>query len=104
MGETTIRGADPQCRGVLVLGLDAPLDELAERLAAAAREPLCRGFAVGRTIFGDAARAWMAGTLDDAGVVATIAARYRRLVDAFSAARRAAQAGAAAAAAVRGAA
>jgi len=102
--ETTIRGADPQCRGVLVLGLDAPLDELAERLAAAAREPLCRGFAVGRTIFGDAARAWMAGTLDDAGVVATIAARYRRLVDAFSAARCAAPAGAAAAPAVRGAA
>jgi 5-dehydro-2-deoxygluconokinase len=86
--EATIRAADPQCRGVLVLGLDAPLDELAPRLAQAARAPLCRGFAVGRTIFGDAARAWFAGTMDDAAVVATIAHRYRQLVGAFSAARR----------------
>ena len=38
------------------------------RFALAARHPICRGFAVGRTIFGDAARAWFAGSIDDAAV------------------------------------
>ncbi|HEU0200722.1 MAG TPA: 5-dehydro-2-deoxygluconokinase [Burkholderiaceae bacterium] len=84
---TAIEEADPYCRGVLVLGLDAPLEELAARLAAAAAVPLCRGFAVGRTIFGEAARAWFAGELDDAAAVATIRERYLTLVRAFAAAR-----------------
>jgi 5-dehydro-2-deoxygluconokinase len=85
--EAAIRGADPYCRGVLVLGLDAPLDELGERLAAAARHPVCRGFAVGRTIFGDAARAWFAGEIDDEAAIAAIAHRYLKLVRRFADAR-----------------
>jgi 5-dehydro-2-deoxygluconokinase len=84
-----IRGADPGCRGVLLLGLDAPLDELAGQIAAAAVQPLCRGFAVGRSIFGDAARAWFDGRLDDAGAVAVIADRYRTLTQRYAAAARA---------------
>jgi 5-dehydro-2-deoxygluconokinase len=36
---------------------------LAESFALAAQQPLVKGFAVGRTIFGDAARAWMAGEM-----------------------------------------
>jgi 5-dehydro-2-deoxygluconokinase len=85
----TISGADPYCRGILVLGLDAPLQELGQRLAAAAREPLCRGFAVGRTIFGDAARAWFAGEIDDETAVEAIAHRYRTLIRGFADARSA---------------
>jgi 5-dehydro-2-deoxygluconokinase len=75
-----IRANDAQCRGVLLLGLEASEDVLAKGFRAAAGEPLCKGFAVGRSIFGDAANAWMAGTLDDAGVVAEVAARYQRLI------------------------
>jgi 5-dehydro-2-deoxygluconokinase len=86
---SSITGADPHCRGVLVLGYDAPLEELGERLAAAAREPLCRGFAVGRTIFGEAARAWFAGQIDDETTVEAIAHRYRILIRRFADARRA---------------
>jgi 5-dehydro-2-deoxygluconokinase len=85
-----IVGADPHCRGVLLLGLDAPIEALAEQLAAAASQPLCRGFAVGRTIFGAAARAWFEGRIDDAGAIETIAARYRLLLQRFSAAPAAA--------------
>ena len=66
-------------RGVVVLGLDAPEAELANSLALAAAQPLVKGFAVGRTIFGEAARGWMAGTLDDEGAVALMAANYARL-------------------------
>jgi 5-dehydro-2-deoxygluconokinase len=87
-----IEHADPYCRGVLVLGFDAPLEELAARLADAAQAPLCRGFAVGRTIFGDTARAWFAGEIDDIAAVAAIKDRYLVLVRAFSAARAGASA------------
>ena len=75
-----IRRHDPHCRGVLLLGLEASEDALATGFRAAAGEPLCKGFAVGRSIFGDAAHAWMAGQLDDAGVVADVATRYQRLI------------------------
>ncbi|WP_207482237.1 bifunctional 5-dehydro-2-deoxygluconokinase/5-dehydro-2-deoxyphosphogluconate aldolase [Arenibaculum pallidiluteum] len=74
---------DPHCRGVLVLGLDAPEEALARDLALAARQPLCRGFAVGRTIFGEAASAWLAGRLDDAEAVSRMAEAFGRLVETF---------------------
>ena len=51
-----ITAHDPHVRGVVVLGLDAPAEELAASFALAARQPLVKGFAVGRTIFADAGR------------------------------------------------
>lgn len=82
---------DPRTRGIVVLGLDAPEDELAESFALAAKQPLVKGFAVGRTIFGDAARAWMKGEMSDADAVAQMAGRYARLCTIWDAARAAAQ-------------
>jgi 5-dehydro-2-deoxygluconokinase len=87
--DASIRSADPHCRGVLVLGLDAPIEELANQLAEAATHPLCRGFAVGRTIFGETARAWFTGEIDDAGAIEAISQRYLRLVRRFADARHA---------------
>ena len=77
----TIQHNDPACRGVLLLGLEAHETALAESFAMAAHEPWCKGFAVGRSIFGDAAAAWFAGNLDDKGVIEQVALRYRRLID-----------------------
>ncbi len=82
-----IREADPWCRGVLLLGRDAPMAEVEEALRRAAREPVVRGFAVGRTVWGEAARGWFAGRLDDGAVVVQVAARYARLVETYTAAR-----------------
>ena len=79
---------DRYCRGVLLLGLEASEDQLAQGFQAAAGQPLCRGFAVGRTVFADAAAAWFAGTLDDAGVIAQVATRYQRLIALWRDARR----------------
>ena len=39
------------------------------------------GFAVGRTIFGEAARAWLGGTMSDEEAVAEMAGRFGTLVD-----------------------
>ncbi len=71
---------DPHCRGVLLLGLGASEEALRLSFEAAAAQPLCKGFAVGRSIFASAAARWFAGTLDDAGVVADVAQRYQRLI------------------------
>lgn len=78
---------DPHVRGVVVLGLDAGEEELAASLALAARHDLVRGFAVGRTIFADAARGWLAGTMTDDAAVDMMAERYSRLCRIWDAAR-----------------
>ena len=53
----------------------------------AAAQPLCKGFAVGRSLFADAAAAWFANELDDSGVIDMIAASYERLIDLWCDAR-----------------
>jgi len=78
---------DPYCRGIVLLGLSAPIDALAQGFAAAAASRTCRGFAVGRTIFHDASRAWLAGELDDAGLVAGVRKNFEALIDAWTATR-----------------
>ncbi|MFY0632203.1 MAG: 5-dehydro-2-deoxygluconokinase [Vannielia sp.] len=78
---------DSHTRGIVVLGLDAPEEELAASFALAARQPLVKGFAVGRTIFGDAARGWMKGELSDAAATAQMAERYARLCTIWDEAR-----------------
>lgn len=83
-----IEAHDPRVRGIVVLGLDAPEAELGEAFALAARQPLVKGFAVGRTIFGDAARAWFRGEMDDESAVAQMAERFARLCRKWDEARR----------------
>src|SRR5699024_7647447 len=78
---------DPRCRGVLLLGLTAPIDELVDSFRIAAASPAVKGFAVGRTIFADTAEKWLRGALDDDAAVAELAARFGRLVDAWQQAR-----------------
>jgi 5-dehydro-2-deoxygluconokinase len=83
----TIRRADPLCRGVLLLGFDAPMTELAAALAAGAREPICKGFAIGRSVFARPAEEWLAGRIGDEAAVVAIAQSYGRLIDIWRAAR-----------------
>jgi 5-dehydro-2-deoxygluconokinase len=83
-----ITSNDPHVRGVVVLGLDAPEAELAAALRLAARHPLVKGFAIGRTIFADAARAWFRGEMTDAQAVTVMAGNYARLCAIWDAARR----------------
>jgi len=75
----TIAKNDPHCRGVLLLGMDASETELERGFALAARHPVCKGFAVGRSIFMEAARRWFRGACSDAQVVEEVAANYSRL-------------------------
>ncbi len=78
-----IRDNDPYARGIMLLGLDAPAEELLASFRLAGDCPLVKGFAVGRTIFGEPARAWLAGRLSDEEVRSAMAQRFRQLVDAW---------------------
>lgn len=85
--ERVIAKSDPHCRGILLLGMEASEDQLERDFALAARHPLCKGFAVGRSIFMDAARRWFDGACADASVVDEVAANYGRLVESWKTAR-----------------
>ena len=78
---------DAHTRGVVVLGLDAPAADLEESFAKAARHELVKGFAVGRTIFGKAARSWFGGRLSDDEAVEMMAQNYKSLCDVWDRSR-----------------
>jgi 5-dehydro-2-deoxygluconokinase len=78
---------DPHCRGVLLLGLEASEDRLEQSFRIAAPHAICRGFAVGRSIFSEAAAGWFEGRMDDAQVIEDIAQRYARLIRLWDEAR-----------------
>jgi 5-dehydro-2-deoxygluconokinase len=78
---------DPQCRGILILGLDSSGEDLKDAFSAAAAVPLVKGFAVGRLIFWAVAEAWFAGRIDDDDVVNQVAERYRHVRDLWRSAR-----------------
>jgi len=78
---------DPYCRGVVILGLSAPLDTLAAGFREARASTSCRGFAVGRTIFEAPSSQWLAGAIDDATLKARVRANFEALIDAWQDAR-----------------
>ncbi|MBP2168715.1 5-dehydro-2-deoxygluconokinase [Erwinia toletana] len=71
---------DPHCRGILLLGLDAPEEKLKAGFAAAAQAPWVKGFAVGRTIFGQPSRQWLQGELDDRALIDQVKSNYLKLI------------------------
>ncbi len=82
---------DPYTRGIVVLGLDAPEEQLAGSFAQAAQFPLVKGFAIGRTIFGDAARGWLSGKITNEAAVEDMSSRFERLCRIWDNARANAQ-------------
>jgi len=83
-----VRRNDPHTRGIVVLGLDAPAEQLEESFAVAAGFDLVKGFAVGRTIFADAARRWLGGETGDREAVSAMAKNYRSLCEIWDRARK----------------
>jgi 5-dehydro-2-deoxygluconokinase len=82
---------DPHVRGIVVLGLAAEEDALAASFEVAARYPLVKGFAVGRTIFADVAAGYMADDIAPEAAVQQMAQTYARLCALWDHARAIAQ-------------
>lgn len=85
--DALIAERDPYCHGVVLLGLSAGVDTLSEGFRAAALSRTCKGFTVGRTIFHEASRAWLAGEIDDAALIASVRATFETLIHAWRNAR-----------------
>ena len=81
--EDVIKKHDQYCRGIVMLGLEAPAAELASAFRVASSTKLVKGFAVGRTIFSDAADKWLSGKMTDDQAVADMARRFESLVNAW---------------------
>jgi 5-dehydro-2-deoxygluconokinase len=78
---------DRHTRGIVVLGLGSDEATLKASFEAAARHPLVKGFAVGRTIFAKAAEGYMAGTMTGPEAVAAMTDAYARVAALWDAAR-----------------
>lgn len=85
----TVEERDPHCRGIVILGMDAPLDELSDAFETAAEFDLVKGFAVGRSVFGAAAERWFVGAADDETVSAELQRNFNALCDSWDRAREA---------------
>ena len=79
--DALIAERDPYCRGVVLLGLNASMDELSAGFRDARSSKSCRGFAVGRTIFQEPSRAWLAREIDDEALIRRVRTNFERLVE-----------------------
>lgn len=71
---------DPLCRGIVILGLDAPEAELKQGFADAADIPWVKGFAVGRTIFAAPSMGWLGNKFTDAELIEEVKKNYLNLI------------------------
>ena len=75
-----IETRDPYSRGVVMLGLNAPIERLIASFEEAQNSRTCRGFAVGRSIFQDPAREWLNGLIDDATLIQRCCDSFEQLI------------------------
>ncbi|AXE97918.1 bifunctional 5-dehydro-2-deoxygluconokinase/5-dehydro-2-deoxyphosphogluconate aldolase [Paraburkholderia hospita] len=81
--DALIEERDPYCRGVVLLGLSAPVEQMIEGFRAAAQSKTCKGFTVGRTIHYEASQAWLAGQIDDDEVIARVRRTFETLIQSW---------------------
>ncbi|MGJ8645449.1 MAG: bifunctional 5-dehydro-2-deoxygluconokinase/5-dehydro-2-deoxyphosphogluconate aldolase [Marinomonas colpomeniae] len=76
----TLETRDPHCRGVVMLGLDAPMTELKQGFTNSTGFNIVKGFAVGRSIFGAPSREWLANRYTDQQLIDAIVTNYTQLI------------------------
>jgi len=86
--ESLIEQRDPYCKGIVLLGLAAPLEEVAAGFASAARSKWCKGFTVGRSIFQQPSLDWLSGRIDDQALLRAVRGNFEMLIDAWRRARQ----------------
>lgn len=80
---SVIETNDADCRGVVLLGKGVPLDELCATFATARRFPICKGFAVGRSIFHKPVDEWFQRAINDDTCIQLIEQNFRELIQAW---------------------
>ena len=75
------RANDPHCRGVLLLGLEAPEAELRRRSRWRAATRSAKASPSAGRSSAQPAEDWLAGRINDQQAIQAMAAGYRRLID-----------------------
>lgn len=78
--EEVIRSNDEYCHGVVVLGLDKPLEDLSKDFEQAKCHSIVKGFAVGRSIFRRPSQAWFSNEIDDKTFKRLVKVNYANLI------------------------
>lgn len=76
-----IKKKDFNCRGVLLLGADKPIEMLKEEFALASRQDICKGYAIGRSIFASACKSWFDNKFDNAQAKELIENNFRTVIN-----------------------
>ncbi|MFQ5730130.1 MAG: 2-deoxy-5-keto-D-gluconate 6-phosphate aldolase domain-containing protein, partial [Waddliaceae bacterium] len=78
----TIERCDPYCQGILLLGENRALEHLSTTFRRIRQQqPLVKGFAVGRSIWGAAAQDWLQGKKTDQEVIDDITKNFAKLIE-----------------------
>jgi 5-dehydro-2-deoxygluconokinase len=80
--EALVTERDPYCRGAVILGLNQPLQVLADSFTLATN-PIVKGFMVGRTLWATASLSWLKNEMDDQTFVKQVAHNFATLVEAW---------------------
>ena len=81
--DALIEKRDPYSRGVVMLGQNAPIEQLVASFEEARHSRTCRGFAVGRSIFQDPAREWLTSGIGDNDLVERCGRAFEELITAW---------------------
>ncbi|MEO5796339.1 MAG: 5-dehydro-2-deoxygluconokinase [Rhodoferax sp.] len=73
---------DPYCRGAVILGLNQPLQHLADSFVHATN-PIVKGFMVGRTLWAEPSLQWLKNEISDDAFKDAVARNFATLVDAW---------------------
>ena len=78
-----IHQRQPHCRGVVLLGLDAPLNELKRDFSYSKGFDICKGFTVGRTLWSKESQAWLGCEIDDQTFIDQVSQNYLSLIESW---------------------
>lgn len=81
---------DVGVKGIVVLGLDAPVDQLQQSFEIATQFDLVKGFAVGRTLFSKEASLWLSNTISSQEAVMRMKDNFVSLSEIWDKCRQAA--------------
>lgn len=88
--EEAIEANDPHMQGVLLLGENRPLQEMGDLFAKIGLQcPKVKGFAIGRTIWGDVAEQWFQRKISDEVAISEVANKFTYLVNRWGSSKNA---------------
>ena len=84
--DALIHEQDPHCRGVVILGLNQPIEQLIQGFSQA-QATIVKGFMVGRSVWAEPALAWLERSINDEEFCRQVGDRFDALIQGWKASR-----------------